>query len=147
MMLLNGHHELLLNYLVGIRLSQLSGNVISTYAGAGVATAAQPPTAWREASSTRTSCLWAHNRGWCCYGDLEQQLTFPSLNFENELNDAASSFWSQMSRDVCEGRHLSSVNWSGNLRVTLLSITSCCCVSMTTEQLAERISFMLIFPP
>lgn len=28
-----GHHELLLNYLVGIKLSQLSGSVISTYAG------------------------------------------------------------------------------------------------------------------
>lgn len=79
--------------------------------------------------------------------DLEQQLTFQSLNFENELNNAASSFWCQMSGDVCEGRHLSSVNWSGNLRVTLLSVTSCWCVFMTTKQPGERISFMLVFPP
>lgn len=87
--------------------------------------AAQPQTVRGEAQLHTDQLPLGSQQRVLLLRDLEQQLTFPSLNFENELNNAASSFWSQMSGDVCEGRHLSGVNWSGNLRVTLLSVTSC----------------------
>lgn len=111
-----GHHELLLNHHVGIRLSQLSGNVISTYAWSSNGVGMCPRQLNLRQSGEKLSQLYTDQlplgsqQRVLLLRDLEQQLTFSSFNFENELNNAASSFWSQMSGDVCEGRHLSGVN-------------------------------------
>lgn len=62
-----------------------------------------------------------------------------SLNFENKLNNAASFSWSQ-----CGEMCVKECELEGNT-VTLLSVTFCYCVSMTTKQPRERIYFMFQF--
>lgn len=60
-----------------------------------------------------------------------------SLNFENKLNNAASFSWSQRG-EMC----VKECELEGNT-ATLLSVTFCYCVSMTTKQ--PRKGFILCF--
>lgn len=142
-----GHHELFVNC-VRIRLSQLFGSDISTYAHSsnGVRICqrqlnlrqpgrAAPPAPFRPATSGLTTEGEGAPGSWTASDP-------PELDLWKWAQQCCKLSLEPMSRDVCEGRYLRSVNSSGNIRVTLLSVAFYCHVSMMTKQPGERTYFM-----